>query len=120
MTVLLMYLALALGPVSLMLVVDRAVKHWSRSSRVLRSPPPAVRSVQQLVADLARLNAEQRTLAHAGVTSRGLRLRAVSLAYDDTLRACCRAVGVEEPPTPLSSFDRLQVEAVLAMHGLTW
>ena len=45
----------------------------------------------------------------------------VGMAYDDTLRACCRAVGLEAPErSPLSSIHRLQTEAALAQAGVTW
>lgn len=120
MDVLLMYSALVLAPTVVLLGVDRTVLWWAARTKPCRTPQPSGRPVEQLTADLARLDAEQRSLSRAPVTTRGLRLRAVSLAYDDTLRACCRAVGVAEPPTPLSSVDRLVTEALLAQHGLTW
>ena len=45
----------------------------------------------------------------------------MSLAYDETLRACCHSLGLDEPaPSPLSAIDRLQTEADLSQHGLVW
>ena len=45
----------------------------------------------------------------------------MSLAYDETLRACCLSLGLDEPaPSPLSAIDRLQTEAELSQHGLVW
>ncbi len=52
---------------------------------------------------------------------RAARLRAVTLAYDDTLRACCAALELPQPDRPpLSPIVRLETEAALAQRGLTW
>jgi hypothetical protein len=117
--VLALYVAVAAAPAVAMVALERALRWWCQGGGG-RSTAPAGRSLEQLAADLRRLDAEQRTLTCTGAPVPGVRMRAVSLAYDDTLVACCRAVGVSEPPTPLTTLDRLQTEAELAMHGLSW
>lgn len=119
MEVVVLYVAVAAAPAAAMVALERVLRWWCRGGGG-RATTPSGRSLEQLAADLRRLDAEQRTLTCTGAPVPGMRMRAVSLAYDDTLRACCRAVGIAEPPTPLSSIDRLQTEAELAMHGLSW
>lgn len=95
---------------------------WSGGSLLPRqaAPAPAGPSLERLVADLRRLEADYRRIAASDLPGRVSRMRTVTLAYDDVLRACCRAVGLDEPATPFSSLDRLQTEAALSQQGLTW
>lgn len=52
---------------------------------------------------------------------RALRLQSVTLAYDDTLCACCTALEIEAPGRPpFDLVQRLEIEATLAQCGLTW
>jgi hypothetical protein len=93
---------------------------WSMPARPV--PPADVeRSLERLVADLRRLEREYQRIESSNELGRASRLRAIGMAYDDTLRACCRAVGLPAPErSPLSSIHRLQTEAALAQAGVTW
>jgi len=91
--------------------------------RAAKPVPPAdvERSLERLVADLRRLEREYQRVESSNELGRASRLRAIGMAYDDTLRACCRTVGLEAPErSPLSSIHRLQTEAALAQAGVTW
>ena len=96
------------------------VRRWGRPPKPV--PPADVeRSLERLVADLRRLEQDYRRIESSNELGRASRLRAIGMAYDDTLRACCRAVGLEAPErSPLSSIHRLQTEAALAQAGVTW
>jgi len=87
-----------------------------------REESAAERSLELLVADLRRLEDEfRRTEADVVLPYRGARLQALSLAYDDTLRLCCRLLDVPEPDRPpWTPVTRLQIEAELARAGLDW
>jgi hypothetical protein len=56
------------------------------------------------------------------VSARAFRLRAVALAYDDTLLMACRALEVDtgDATSPLPAIRRLEVESELARRGLHW
>ena len=93
---------------------------WAGSRRH-QQPPPPVPNLQRLVDDLRRLEREYLRVERSDLPARAARLRAVNLAYDDTLRACCHELGLPEPvERPLSGVVRLQTEAELAQHGLVW
>jgi hypothetical protein len=78
-------------------------------------------SLQQLVADLQRLEDEYRRIEHSDLPAKVHRLQAVSMAYDDVLCECCSALGLPPPAErPLRSIDRLEAQVELARHGLTW
>lgn len=91
---------------------------WRRRSQA----SAADRSLELLVADLRRLEREFRTTEQdSDVAYRTARLQAISLAYDDTLRLCCRLLDVPEPERPpWNPVTRLQIEAELARAGLDW
>ena len=99
---------------------QRCRQWWGRPVRPV--PPADVeRSLERLVADLRRLEQDYQRIESSNELGRASRLRAIGMAYDDTLRACCRAVGLEAPErSPLTSFHRLQTEAALAQAGVTW
>jgi len=99
---------------------ERWNRYWGRPGRPV--PPADVeRSLERLVADLRRLEQEYRRIESSNELGRASRLRAIGMAYDDTLRACCRTVGLPAPErSPLSSIHRLQTEAALAQAGVTW
>ena len=89
---------------------------WTRSTRT-----PAPRSIELLTQDLARLQREFARIHRDQPVAMARRLEAVTLAYDDTLCACCTALDLQVPDrTPLDDVERLQTEAVLAQHGLRW
>jgi hypothetical protein len=97
-----------------------AVSTWS-GPPWRRSQAPHGPSLQRLVSDLRRLEADYRRIEASDLPARAARLRSVTLAYDDTLTACCRALDLPEPEKPpLGPVERLQTEAALAQHGLTW
>ena len=99
------------------------LQHWTTGNGWRRPKPSAAeRSLELLVADLRRLEDEfRRTESAPDVPYRGARLQALSLAYDDTLRLCCRLLEVPEPERPpWPPVTRLQVEAELARAGLDW
>lgn len=83
--------------------------------------PASGRDLKRLVADLGRLEREYVKIERSDPPAKAARLRAVSLAYDDTLRDCCRVLGLPPPAErPLSGLARLQTEAELAQRGLVW
>ena len=119
-----MYVLLALTPAVAFLVGQRALERFTLPSRrPTRAGPVAAvdRPLDQLVLDLGRLERHYREIECSQASARVRRLKAVELAYDDTLRACCRSVGLAEPQTAgMSAFDRLQTEAALAQRGVHW
>lgn len=122
MHVLVVYSGLAAVPALAMLGATRALERWcgrypTRPSRRASAVGP---SLERLVADLRRLEQDFRRIRASDEPGRVSRMRTVTLAYDDVLRACCRSVGLPEPSDPLSSIDRLHTEAALAQQGLTW
>ncbi len=121
-TAVLLYLVLAATPALAFWAAAIAVERSGRRPRRARATPVAVgRPLERLVADLRRLEEEYSRISRSGEPHRAKRLRAVGLAYDDTLRDCCRVVGLPEPSTPpLSAVSRLQTEAALAQSGVRW
>ena len=117
---LLAYAALAFTPAAFFIAGARALDWWVRgpvSSETGPSGPP----IERLVRDLRRLRRDYARIEGSDLPRRAIRLQGVSLAYDDTLCACCVALGVPGPRrAPLTSMERLEVEASLAQHGLTW
>ena len=98
-------------------------RRWLSALRWWRRDEAATaRSLELLVTDLRRLERDfRRTEQEPGVPYRLARLRAISLAYDDTLLLCCRLLDVPEPDLPpWNGLTRLQVEAELARAGLDW
>lgn len=98
-----------------------AVCSWSGPPRRGTGVPQGP-TLERLVSDLRRLERDYRRIEASDLPAKAARLRSVTLAYDDTLRACCRALGLPEPQEapPLGPVARLQTEAALAQHGLTW
>ncbi len=89
-------------------------------------PQPPVRSLdrslERLAADLRRLADDLDTIAANPNLPGGMqRMEAFGAAYDDTLLAACRALGVtSEARTPMSGAQRLQAEVELTREGLRW
>jgi hypothetical protein len=118
-----MYGLLLVTPTAAFWLVLRAARCWSNRSeeRGEPQPPPAVPNLQRLVDGLRRIEREYLRVERSDLPARAARLRALNLAYDDTLRACCHELGLPEPiERPLSGVVRLQTEAELAQHGLVW
>lgn len=123
--VLVWYGVLVLGPAVGLGLMMSALDHWSRGVSWPRRPAPerpTGPSLERLVSDLRRLEEQFRRVEERDDPGRQSRLRAVQMAYDDTLRCCCRALDLPEPgsPSPLPAVDRLVTEASLARCGLTW
>ncbi len=93
----------------------------TQSSDFVPPMPRRGQSVERLVADLTRLERDFRRLDASDAPNKMMRLRALSLAYDDVLCECCTALGLPAPQSrPLDSVDRMQTECDLVRHGLTW
>lgn len=121
--IVLVYGLLCVGPavaVWLMIKVFGWLASWPGPRRQA-DPVAPTRGLPRLVDDLRRLEREYLRVEHSDMPARAARLRAINLAYDDTLRACCHELGLPEPgERPLSGVVRLQTEAELAQHGLVW
>lgn len=78
--------------------------------------------IERITADLHRLSVTMdRTATAYRLPGRIERMQAAALAYDETLRLACRAVGAPEPDhAPLGSLERLETEASLAQQGMRW
>ncbi|MGH3471867.1 MAG: hypothetical protein ACRDPG_07460 [Nocardioidaceae bacterium] len=120
----LIWVGLLLAPAAFLYLLLALLAHGPRLIGLVRrrrGNRAASRSLEQLVADLRRLETAQQRVEAVDATARAHRLHAISLAYDDTLAACCVALGLPAPSDrPLSPIDRLATEADLAQHGLTW
>ena len=118
-----LYVLLVLTPAAAFWLAGKGLERLAVPRRRRRAPAsrPAGRSLERLMADLRRLEDDYRRIEASDLPGRGARMRTVSLAYDDTLRACCRAVGLPEPASsPLTPLARLETEAALAQRGVTW
>jgi hypothetical protein len=120
------YMALAFVPGVVFVVAAKALERWSRAEswprRRSREPlEPAGPPIEQLVADLRRLGRDSSRIAESDLPRRQSRLQSVTLAYDDTLCACCTALEIPAPGRPpFDPVQRLEIEATLAQRGLTW
>jgi hypothetical protein len=122
---LLAYLVLCALPAAVFLGLARLVDWLAEHPEAPRDPDadpaPTGRSLQLLVATLRRLEEEYDALERARVPARAHRLEAITLAYDDTLLECCAALGLPPPDhSPLTPSERVQTQAELSLHGLTW
>ena len=122
---LLAYAALAFAPAAVFLGLARALDWWARGGRPGRTVPdellPVGPPIEQLVADLRRLGRDYSRIAESDLPRRASRLQSVTLAYDDTLCACCTALQIPAPGRPpFGPVQRLEIEASLAQRGLTW
>jgi hypothetical protein len=119
------YTALALLPGAVFVAAAKALERWSRAERRPRKrpgpPEPAGPPIERLVADLRRLGRDYSRIAESDLPRRQSRLQSVTLAYDDTLSACCTALEIPPPGRPpFDPVQRLEIEATLAQRGLTW
>ena len=123
---LLLYTALAFLPGAVFAVAAKALERWSRGERRSRGvtgagSQPVGPPIERLVADLRRLGRDYSRIAESDLPRRALRLQSVTLAYDDTLCACCTALEIPAPGRPpFGPVQRLEIEATLAQRGLTW
>ena len=116
------YVALALAPAAFFLALARFLDWWARGGRPVRAKPAvAGPPIERLVADLRRLGRDYSRIAESDLPRRASRLQSVTLAYDDTLCLCCTALQIPAPGRPpFGPVQRLEIEASLAQHGLTW
>ncbi len=71
--------------------------------------------------DLRRLECDYCRIEHSDLPRRAARLQSVSLAYDDTLCACCAALAIPwSGRPPFDGVHRLEMEASLSQCGVTW
>ena len=115
------YAVLAFVPAALFLAAAKAFDWWTRAGGRARSGPVSSRPpIERLAADLRRLERDYSRIQGSDLPRQASRLQSVSLAYDDTLCACCAALEIPFPVPPLNAMQRLEIEATLARHGLTW
>jgi hypothetical protein len=119
---LVVYAVLAVTPAVALLLAARVLERWTAAyrRRPAESAPAPGLELARLTESLRRLEADYRRISASDLPGRVARMRTVALAYDDTLRACCRAVGLPEPSDPLDGLERLQTEAALTQHGVRW
>jgi hypothetical protein len=96
-----------------------AINRYS-GSRDRTPPRDLVAERERCCRDLRRLATAHDRLLAGNEPAKAARLRAIELAYDDTLRTACGLMKLDEPPARLGSGDRLQIEASLAASGLVW
>ncbi len=97
------------------------VPWWRRP--FARPPQPTSPPLQQLVADLQRLEREaERLLADDSVLARGQRLIAVRHAFDLVLLDAARALEVPLPAqrAPFTRDERFMATIELTRAGLRW
>jgi len=112
----LVYAVLCVLPAAAFKLVLLAISAWNRRPH---RPSPAV-PAGKYGETLRRLSADHDRVLIADVPAKAARLRALELAYDDTLRAACQKLHVDVPPDPWDATTRVQLEADLVTHGLTW
>lgn len=118
----LLYLALVLAPTAAFCLGFHLLDRWTgvvgrRTQPVVEDAPSRCARLGQT---LHRLSAEYDRILVADVPAKATRLRALQLAYDDTLRDACRTLQLPAPPSPLDELARVQAEAELCVHGVTW
>jgi hypothetical protein len=119
---LLLYAVLAFAPAGSFIAFAKALEWWTRRNGTTRSsagsPGP---EIKRLVGDLRRLECDYCRIERSDLPRRAARLQSVSLAYDDTLCACCTALEIPwSGRPPFDGVHRLEMEASLAQRGVTW
>src|SRR3712207_3717316 len=118
----LLYAVLALAPAGSFLAFAKALEWWTRADGATRSgagsPSP---EIERLAGDLRRLEHDYCRIERSDLPRRAARLQGVSLAYDDTLCSCCKALEIPwSGCPPFDGVRRLEMEACLAQRGFTW
>jgi hypothetical protein len=119
---LLLYAVLACAPAGSFIALAKALEWWTRGNGAIRSraeaPGP---EIERLVGALRRLECDYCRIERSDLPRRAARLQSVRLAYDDTLCACCQALGIPwSGRPPFDGVHRLEMEASLAQRGVTW
>ena len=119
---LLLYAILTFAPAGSFIALAKALEWWTRRDGTTRSGAESPGSViERLVADLRRLDCDYCRIQRSDLPRRAARLQSVSLAYDDTLCACCSALEIPwSGRPPFDGVHRLDMEASLAKRGVTW
>jgi hypothetical protein len=120
---LVLYALLCLAPVTLIKLAMEALAAWSRYTGSKAPAPTGADKQSQCVryrATLRRLAIDHDRLLSGNAPAKAARLRAVQLAYDDTLLQACAVLEVDAPPRPLDTVSRIQIEAELVTHGFSW
>jgi hypothetical protein len=119
---LLLYAILTFAPAGSFIVLAEALEWWTRRSGTTRSGAGSPGSeIERLAADLRRLECDYCRIERSDLPRRAARLQSVSLAYDDTLCACCSALEIPwSGRPPFDGVHRLEMEASLAQRGVTW
>ena len=113
---------LAFVPAGFFIAFGKALEWWTQGDHLVRqgARPPGT-DIERLVSDLHRLGCEYCRIERSDLPRRAARLQSVSLAYDDTLCACCEALHIPwSGHPPFDGVHRLEMEASLAQRGLTW
>ncbi|MGH3470501.1 MAG: hypothetical protein ACRDPG_00450 [Nocardioidaceae bacterium] len=123
MTRVLVWIALVLGSVAVfgaLGLVAFGPPRW-RLLRRRQRPTVHTRSLSELVQELRRLEAELKRAEGYRKPLRGRRIGSLTLEYDQTLQECCTSLGLTSPQSaPLNQLDRINTEADLCLHGVTW
>jgi hypothetical protein len=119
---LLLYAVLTFAPAASFIAFAKALEWWTHGNVATRTgagtPSP---EVERLAGHLRRLERDYCRIERSDLPRRAARLQSVSLAYDDILCACFEALEIPwSGRPPLSGVHRLEMEASLAQHGVTW
>ena len=106
-------------PVAILRVLTHGVPRWPFHRRRPVTPNPE-QERERLSRDLRRLAASHERLTRSDQGARALRVRAIEKAYDETLLRAGAVLELDPPATELDGSSRLQLEADLLVHGLTW
>ncbi len=119
---LLLYAVLTIAPAGSFIACAKALEWWTRSNGTTRSGAGSSGpEIERLVRDLRRLECDYCRIERSDLPRRAARLQSVSLAYDDTLCACCEALEIPwSGCPPFDGVRRLEMEACLAQRGFTW
>jgi hypothetical protein len=119
---LLLYAVLTFAPAGSFIAFAKALECWTQANGAVRSGvEPSGPEIERLVGNSRRLECDFRRIERSDLPRRVARLQSVSLAYDDTLCACCEALGIPwSGRPPFDGVRRLKMEASLAQRGVTW
>ena len=119
---LLLYAVLTFAPAGSFIAFAKALEWWTRGNGATRSGAASSGpAIERLVGDLRRLGCDYCRIERSDLPRRAARLQSVSLAYDDTLCACCTALEIPwSGRPPFDGVQRLEMEASLAQRGFTW
>ena len=117
-----LYAVLTIAPAGSFIAFAKALEWWTRRDGTTRSGAGSSGpEIERLVRDLRRLECDYCRIERSDLPRCAARLHSVSLAYDDTLCACCTALEIPwSGCPPFDGVRRLEMEACLAQRGFTW